>query len=256
MAPPPPRTAVSVTLLWQVAGEHEIVVLLLLMAGEALGGGIGHRPLRLAAALERLEAPPAGRLEAGAVLLHDAEELAAAFDPGAILVLRLEEVEHEHAAVGERPALHERAHRLGVRVDVVQAAELGEQRVLVGIDDHRLDERPLAVAGRVGNRRLLGRGRGGGAGEGEREAQGYQPVRHGHFSFPGPGAAEGGLSSRVPGVDTRGANRATYPLTGERRWPSTARIPARIQGPSRARRWPPTMRRAWRGAGAAPARTA
>src|SRR2546430_11608513 len=32
----PPR------LLRQVAGEHEIVVLLLLVAGEALGGGIGH----------------------------------------------------------------------------------------------------------------------------------------------------------------------------------------------------------------------
>src|SRR6266852_6119106 len=160
--PAPPS---RVTLLWQVAGEHEIVVLLLLVAGEALGGGICHRPLRLAVALERLEAPPARRLEAGAVLLHDADELAAALDPGAVLVLRFEEVEHEHAAVGERPALHERAHRLGVRVDVVQAAELGEERVLVGIDDHRLDERPLAVARRVGNRRLLGRGRVGGADE-------------------------------------------------------------------------------------------
>src|SRR5436190_8281514 len=194
--PAPPS---RVTLLWQVAGEHEIVVLLLLMAGEALGGGIGHRPVRLAAALERLEAPPAGRLEAGAVLLHDADELAAALDPGAILVLRLEEVEHEHAAVGERPALHQRAHRLGVRVDVVQPAELGEQRVLVGIDDHRLDERPLAVARRVGNRRLLGRGRVCGADEAEREAQGYQAVGHGGSSFPGPRAARGGRSSRASG---------------------------------------------------------
>src|SRR5438445_12594974 len=158
--------------LRQVAGEREIVVLLLLVAGEALGGGIGHRPLRLAAALERLEAPPAGRLEAGAVLLHDADELAAALDPGAILVLRLEEVEHEHAAVGERPALHERAHRLGVRVDVVQAAELGEQRVFVGIDDPRLDQRPLAVARRVGHLRLVRRGDGGVSGDAGRGCPG------------------------------------------------------------------------------------
>src|SRR5438132_3237583 len=185
--------------LRQVAGEREIVVLLLLVAGEALGGGIGHRPLRLAVALERLEAPPAGRLEAGAVLLHDADELAAALDPGAVLVLRFEEVEHEHAAVGERPALHQRAHRLGVRVDVVQATELGEQRVLVGIDDHRLDQRPLAVARRVGHRRLLGRGRVGGPDEAEREAEGYQAVGHGGSSFPGPRAARGDRSSRAVG---------------------------------------------------------
>src|SRR5207245_4846192 len=123
--PPGGRDAQPLTPLRQVAGEHEIVVLLLLVAGEALGGGIGHRPLRLAVALERLEAPPAGRLEAGAVLLHDADELAAAFDPGAILVLRFVEVGHEHAAGGERRALRERAHSRGVRVGGAEAAALG-----------------------------------------------------------------------------------------------------------------------------------
>src|SRR5439155_21891613 len=123
----------------------------------------------------------------------------------------------EHAAVGERPALDERTHRLGVGVDLVQAPELREERVLVGVDEHRLDERPLAVARRVGNRRLLGRGRVSGADEGEREAQRRDPVRHGGSSFAGPGrlarvvASRQELRASTPtGVEARDPSRDMY----------------------------------------------
>src|SRR5260370_34493533 len=52
--PAPPS---RVTLLWQVAGEHEIGGLLLLGAGGGLGGGLRHQPPRLANGLEALQGP-------------------------------------------------------------------------------------------------------------------------------------------------------------------------------------------------------
>jgi hypothetical protein len=91
--------------------------------------------------------------------VHDAQNLAGAFDDGVLGPLGLEQVEHDHGAIGETPAAVA-IQRLLVGVEVVDAAERLVER-MSGLDDHALDVMPVAVALGIGHGGLLGEDHGG-----------------------------------------------------------------------------------------------
>jgi Pyruvate/2-oxoacid:ferredoxin oxidoreductase delta subunit len=136
---------------WRRRSEDEAGALLRDVALVTGRHGIGaHRAFSAAVALEPLVAPAAGRCIFARVAMHDTDHLARTFDDGVIGRLRLEQVEHYDGAVSPFPRLVTRHGGL-VRVKMVNAAERVVKPV-TGIDDHRLDMVPVAVALRIRHR--------------------------------------------------------------------------------------------------------
>src|SRR3989449_8679174 len=106
------------------------------------------RPSSLVA-LENLKTPtPRARIKLR-ILLHHSEELAPSRLDRTLEGTHIEELEDEHRAVRVSPTLLQRRPTDVVHVHIVQSPEFLKQRILLAVDQHTLDVRPVAIARRI-----------------------------------------------------------------------------------------------------------